>query len=119
MYPGTHSQFGDEYVAALGEENGCLGRDHFHFRVGLHHLLDSSKRQLVQLELMSVALEMADGLLPIGGQDILVLAGQALMDLKRIVIVSRWSSMMGLMVPELPGGVRTLAHGPVYSSAGA
>lgn len=40
--PCAHGQLGDEDVAALGEEDGRLGRDHLHLRVGLHDFLDAS-----------------------------------------------------------------------------
>lgn len=73
MDPGAHGELGDEYVASLGEEDGGLSRDHLHLRVGLHDLLDAGERQLVYLVIMLVGLEVVNGLLPVGCQDILEL----------------------------------------------
>jgi len=65
--PGAHGELGDEDIAAFGEEDGGFGRDHLHFGVGLHDLLDSGQRKLVDLEIMVVSLEVIDCLLPVGG----------------------------------------------------
>lgn len=81
MYPGAHGQFGDEDVAALGEEDGRLGRNHLDLRVGLHHLLDPGQGQLVLLVVMRVIFERVDRLLPIRGENIPVIALETLVDL--------------------------------------
>lgn len=79
--PCTHGQLCDEDIASFGEENRSLGGDHFDFGVGLHNLLDAGKRQLMDLEIVSIGLEVVDGLLPVGGKDFARRAGQALIDL--------------------------------------
>lgn len=81
MNPCPHREFRDEDIAALCEEDGCFGGYHFDFGIGLHNFLDARQGQLMQLVVMVVAFQMVDGLLPIGCQDVLVLAGQALMNL--------------------------------------
>jgi len=63
--PGAHCEFGDEDVAAFGEEDGSFGRNHLHFRVCFHDLLDSGEGELVDLEVVVVSLEVVDRLLPI------------------------------------------------------
>lgn len=81
MDPGAHCELCDEDVAALGKEDGGLGRDHLDFRIGLHYLLDTRERKLMDFEVVLVVFEMSDGLLPVRSEDILVLACQALVDL--------------------------------------
>ena len=82
MYPRPHGQLCNKDIAALGEEDWCLGRDHFDFWIRLHDLLNASQGQLVDFELVSIILEMCDSLLPIGGEDVFVLASETLMNLK-------------------------------------
>jgi hypothetical protein len=65
--PRAHRQFRYEYVATFREENGRLSGDHFHLGVGLHDLLDTRQRELMDLEIMGVGLKVVDGLLPVGG----------------------------------------------------
>lgn len=67
MYPGAHGELRDEDVAALGEQDGRLGRDHLNLWVRLHDLLDTGKGELMQLVVVGVRLEVVDYLLPVGG----------------------------------------------------
>jgi hypothetical protein len=91
MNPGTHGQFGDEDVAAFGEEDWGFGGDHLDFGVGFHHFLDAGERELVNFEVMGFCLEVIDGLLPVSSEDVAGGAGQALIDLdnQRVLLVSR------------------------------
>lgn len=91
MDPGSHGQLGDENVATLGKQDGRLGRDHLDFRVSLHDLLDARQRQLVELVVVLVGFEVVDCVLPIRGQDVLVLAMEALVDIGPCACVKfRW-----------------------------
>lgn len=83
MNPGSHGELRDEYVAALGEEDGRFGGYHLDFGIGLHDLFDASEGQLMNLVVVRVALQVADGLLPVSRQDVLVLACEALVNLER------------------------------------
>jgi hypothetical protein len=67
MYPGTHCQLCDEDIASFGEKNRCFGGDHLYFWVGFHDFLYARKRQLVDLEIVRVAFEVIDRILPVGG----------------------------------------------------
>ena len=67
MDPGAHGEFGDENVAAFGEEDGRFGRDHLYFWVGFHDLFDSGEGELVDFEIVTVGFEVVDCLLPVGG----------------------------------------------------
>lgn len=87
--PGAHGQLSDEDITTLGEEDGGLGGDHLDFGVSLHDLLDAREGQLVDLVIMGVVLKVVDGVLPVGGQDVLVLAGEALVSLHRRVSLWR------------------------------
>jgi len=80
MDPGSHGQLSDENVAALGKQDRRLGRDHLDFWVSLHDLLDARQRQLVELVVVLIGLEVVNRMLPVGGQDILVLTMEALVD---------------------------------------
>lgn len=80
--PGAHSEFGDEDVATLGEEDGSLCRDHLHLWIGLHDLLDTGERKLVDLEIVVIGFEVVDGLLPVGRENLSRSPSQALVDLK-------------------------------------
>lgn len=72
----------------------------------------------MDLVIMGVALKMANSLLPVGCQYILVLASQALMNLSRVVSYN--DAQQGIPILRLgERGKHTLAQGPVYSSAGA
>lgn len=82
VYPCAHGQLGDEDVAALGEEDGCFGGDHLDFWVCLHDLLDACQGKLVELVIMGVAFEVVDGLLPVCGENVLVLTVQALVNVR-------------------------------------
>ena len=81
MDPGSHGELRDEDIASLGKKDGGLSRDHLDLWVRFHDLLYPSERELVKLVVMSVALEMVDGVLPIRRQDILVLACESLVHL--------------------------------------
>lgn len=63
--PGAHGEFGDEDVAAFGEEDGRFGGDHFDFGVGLHDFFDARQGELVDFEVVGVGLEVVDCLLPV------------------------------------------------------
>lgn len=82
--PGAHGEFGDEDVAAFGEEDGSFGRDHLHLRVGFHDLFDPRQWKLVQFVIMILGFKFCYLLLPIGIEDIAVLALEALGDLSRL-----------------------------------
>lgn len=84
MDPRAHGQFGDEDVAALGEQNRCLRGDHLDLRVRFHHLLDTSERQLMYLVVMVIRFQMIDDMLPIGRQDIACRPLEALVYLRRV-----------------------------------
>lgn len=92
--PCSHGELGDEDVAPLGEQDGSLGRNHLHLRIGLHDLLDPGQGQLVDFIVMGLGLESMDGLLPVSGQNIAIIADEALIDL---------SDHQSLM-PWLPAG---------------
>lgn len=79
--PGAHREFGDEDVAAFGEEDGRLGADHFYFRVCFHNFLDACEGELVDFEIMGLRFKVVDCLLPIGGEDVAGGSGEALVDL--------------------------------------
>ena len=79
--PRAHGEFCDEDVAAFCEEDGCLGGDHFDFRIGFHHLLDACERKLVDFEVVSVSLEVVDSLLPVCCENFSRRSRQALIDL--------------------------------------
>jgi hypothetical protein len=78
MYPGAHRQLGDEYIAALRKQYRRFGGDHFHLGIRLHDLLYPSERELVNLVVVFFILEGIDDMLPERGQDITVVAVQAL-----------------------------------------
>jgi len=79
--PGAHGELGDEDVAALGEEDGRLGRDHLNFGVRLHDLLYPGQGQLVELVVMGVALEVVNRVLPVGSENFLEMAMESLVDI--------------------------------------
>ena len=86
--PGAHGELGDEGLASLGEYDGRLSRDHLNFRVGLHDLLDARERELVDLVVVVFRLEHRHHLLPVGVQDVAVVArAEALRDLNRDALV--------------------------------
>ena len=74
MDPGAHGELGDEDIAAFGEEDGRFGRDHLHFRIGLHHLLDAGQRQVVLLIVVVGSFDLGDLLLPVGVENVAVVA---------------------------------------------
>ena len=82
--PRAHGEFGDEGLASLGEDYRRFGGDHLYFRVRLHDLLDARKRKLMDLVVVVFRLEHRHDLLPVGVQDIAVVArAEALGDLSR------------------------------------
>lgn len=85
MNPCSHGEFSDEDIASFREENRSLSADHFDFRIGFHHLLDASKRKLVDFEIMLFSFEMIYGLLPVCCKDVSRWACQALIDLGPLV----------------------------------
>ena len=72
--PRAHRQLGDEDVAALGEQNRSFGRYHLDLWVRLHDFLNASQGELVDFVVMSLGLEVADGLLPISREDVAVVS---------------------------------------------
>jgi hypothetical protein len=81
MDPGAHRQLCDEDVAALGKEDRCLSRNHFHFWIGFHNFLDAGQRQLVQFVVMGFGFKVGDYMLPVGCQNVFIGAVEALVDL--------------------------------------
>lgn len=81
MNPGAHGQLRDEDITTLGEQNGCLRRDHLDFRIRFHHLLDTSEGQLVDFVIMVVRFQVVNDMLPIGCQDIAGRPLETLIDL--------------------------------------
>jgi len=80
--PGAHGELGNEGLASLGEYDGRFGGDHLNFRIRLHDLLDARKRKLVDLVVVVFRLEHRHDLLPVGVQDVAVVArAEALGDL--------------------------------------
>ena len=78
MNPSSHGEFRDEDIAALGEEDGSLGRDHFDVRIGFHDFFDAREGQLVEFVVVGFGFEVVDGLLPVRGEDVAVVAYEAL-----------------------------------------
>ena len=85
MDPSAHRELGDENVAAFGEQDRGLGRNHLDVGIGFHDLLDAGEGQLVQLVIVGFVLELVDGVLPIGGQDVAIAAHEALVDLQNTI----------------------------------
>ena len=83
MDPSPHGEFGDEDVATLGEQDGRLSRDHLDLGVGLHDLLNPGQRQRLLLVIVGAILERLDGMMPIGGENITIIAVETLVDLDR------------------------------------
>ena len=79
--PSTHGELGDEDVAAFGEEYGRLRRNHLDLWVGLHDLLDARERELVLFIVVIGSLELGDLLLPIGVEDVTIVAREPLVNL--------------------------------------
>lgn len=71
----------------------------------------------MNLKLMSVALEVADCLLPVCCEDVFVLAAKALVYLT--YLVTRFANRSESSEVPYFGGEPTFAQGPVYNSAGA
>ena len=76
--PGAHGEFGDEHVAAFGEEDGGFGADHFYFWVGFHHFFYSREGQLVHFVVVVFGFEFGYLVLPVGVEDVAVGAAKAL-----------------------------------------
>ena len=84
MDPRAHGELCDKGLASLGEDYRRFGGDHLDFRVRLHDLLDARKWKLVDLVVVVFCLEHRHDLLPVGVQDIAVVArAEALGDLSR------------------------------------
>jgi hypothetical protein len=99
--PGTHSELCDEDVAALCKQDGRLSGDHLDLGVRLHHLLDARQRQLVQLVVMFVRLELGYLLLPVRVEDVAVVARKALINLPLIsASVSAFSEVASYILPR-------------------
>ena len=80
--PRAHGELGDEGLASLGEDYRRFGGDHLDFWIGLHDFLDARKRKLVDLVVVVFCLEHRHDLLPVGVQDVAVVArAEALGDL--------------------------------------
>ena len=78
MDPGPHRQLGDEDVASLGKQYRRFGRDHLDLWIGLHDLFYPREWQLMQLVVVRFILENVDDLLPVGGEDVAIVAMQTL-----------------------------------------
>ena len=87
VYPCPHGQFSDEDVTALCKQYWGFRRYHLDIRISLHDLLDSSQRKLMEFVIVRVILEGVDSLLPIGRQDVAVVAIEPLTDLSERVSV--------------------------------
>lgn len=74
MDPRAHGELCDKGLASLGEDYRRFSRDHLDFRVGLHDLLDARERKLVDLVVVVFRLEHRHDLLPVGVQDVAVVA---------------------------------------------
>lgn len=79
--PRAHGQLRDEDVAALRKQDWCLSRDHLDVRVCFHDFLDARQRELMQLIVVFIGLELRDLLLPVRVENIAVVARQPLVDL--------------------------------------
>lgn len=76
--PGAHGKLCDEDVAALGEQDGRFGADHFDVWIGFHDLLDAGQRKVVHLVVMRLVFQLLDGLLPVCGENVTILTAQTL-----------------------------------------
>ena len=114
--PRAHGELGDKGLACLGEYDGRLGRDHLDFRVGLHDLLDARERELVDLVVVVFRLEHRHDLLPVGVQDVAVVArAEALGDLNRDASVKVFDAKI---MRNIEDQVLTLPQWPLKVSGG-
>jgi len=107
MNPRAHGELCDKGLASLGEYYRSFGGDHLHFWVGLHNLLDARERKLVDLVVVVFRLEHRHDLLPVGVQDVAIVAcAKALGDLNRDALVrvfdAKTSRNMGNKILTLP-----------------
>lgn len=86
--PGTHRELSDEHVTSLGKEDWSLSRDHFDLGICLHDLLDASERELVQLVVVVVRLQVCDLVLPVRVEYVTIVARESLRHLCRSVEVT-------------------------------
>jgi hypothetical protein len=114
--PGAHSELGDECLAGFGEDNRCLGGDHLDFWIGFHDFLDARERQLVDLVVVVLRLEHRHDLLPIGVENVAVVArAKALGDLNRDALVKL---LYAQKRREMRCGILTLPQWPLKVSGG-
>jgi hypothetical protein len=114
--PRAHGELGDEGLASLGEYDGRFGGDHLNFRVGLHDLLDTRKWKLVDLVVVVFRLEHRHDLLPVGVQDVAVVArAEALRDLNRDASVRVLDANI---VHDMEDQILTLPQWPLKVSGG-
>ena len=114
--PGAHGELGDKGLASLGEYDGRFGRDHLNFWVRLHDLLDARKRELVDLVVVVLRLEHRHDLLPVGVQDVAVVArAEALGDLNRDASVKVFDAKI---MRNIEDQVLTLPQWPLKVSGG-
>lgn len=74
MNPCAHGQLGDKDVATFGKQDGGFRRYHLDLGIRFHNLLDARQRQLMNLVVVGLSLQVGDRLLPVGSQDIPILA---------------------------------------------
>jgi hypothetical protein len=114
--PGAHGELGDEGLAGFGEDDRRFGGDHLDFWVGLHDLLDARERQLVDLVVVVLRLEHRHDLLPVGVEDVAVVArAEALGDLNRDALVK---VLYAQKRREIRYGILTLPQWPLKVSGG-
>jgi hypothetical protein len=114
--PGAHGELGDESLAGFGEDYRRFGGDHLDFWVGLHDFLDARERQLVDLVVVVLRLEHCHDLLPVGVEDVAVVArAEALGDLDRDALVKLLFTQKRR---ELRYAILTLPQWPLKVSGG-
>ena len=84
MYPGAHSEFGDENVATFCEKYGRFRTNHLDIWIGFHDLLYTRKGELMKLVIMSLSFQVIDSLLPVCRQNVPVIANKPLVNLAMI-----------------------------------
>jgi hypothetical protein len=93
VYPSSHSELCNEDVAAFSKQDWGFGGNHLDFGIRLHDLFYPRERQLMQLEIVFLGLELSYLILPVHIQDVLGRALQALGYLRHVSLASaaRWT----------------------------
>lgn len=102
MNPCTHGQLGDEDVATFGKQDWGFRRYHLDLGIRFHNLLDACQWQLMNLVIVSLSLQIGNGLLPIGRQDVPILAMESLADLRQLSVSALALSLNGLVAYVCP-----------------